>query len=336
MTNNFILTKEADLKSNDYINNIDLFWQSGTFDSFEGCDSHRIEYAYFYNENHNSTIVISPGRCEGYLKYKEVVFDLFENKYNVFIVDHRGQGLSQRTLKNTHKGYVEKFDIYAIDLHTFIQRVVIPKANELPYLLGHSMGCAIAARMFQICDKVVKSAVLLSPMIAINSGPLPYPLAKLIVSSGHKLNKFLAPNNPWYFLGQNNYQATPFERNVLTHSTCRYNRFIELYIENTQLQLGGVTFQWLSEAIKNETNLFKDIQSTNTPIVVIQAGNDTVVNNQQQYNFCEKLKAISSATVKTNLFVIEGARHELLFETDNIRIETFKYILTHFSQELRM
>jgi len=327
------LTKETNLQSTDYLQKIERFWQLGKFESFNGVGEHRIEYAYFFDEKHTSTIVISPGRCEGYLKYQEVIFDLFRKKYNVFIIDHRGQGFSQRAQQNPHKGYVEAFDFYAQDLHTFIQSIVMPKCDKLPYLLAHSLGCAIATRMMQCFPKTVNNAVLLSPMIAISSGPLPYTLAKMVIKTGNWFNNLLSPKEPWYFLGQSNYKPTCFEKNALTHSKIRYQQFVELYQRNSKIQLGGVTIHWLLEAIKSETNIFTDITKIDTPLVIIQAGDDTIVDNQKQNDFCLQLHTHSSDLSTKKPIQISRARHELLFEVNDIRDQTFQHIFDHFPHQ---
>ena len=85
----------------------------------------RINYATFIHNEVQESIVLVTGRTESYLKYQELAFDLYHQGYNVYIIDHRGQGLSQRLLKDNHKGYVKIFDDYAHDLKQFIDEVVI-------------------------------------------------------------------------------------------------------------------------------------------------------------------------------------------------------------------
>ena len=329
MAQDILVTQEAHAFE-PYLNEIDLFWQSGNFSSFQGAKDITINYAYFIHKSTSPTIVISPGRGEGYLKYKEVIYDLYKNNYNIFIIDHRGQGISQRSLKNNHKGYVDNFDLYVDDLYNFITSIVSHHVQSLPYLLAHSMGCAIALRMFQLYPKVVSNAVLLSPMIAINSGVIPYSVASCIIAIGQTVNEALG-GEPWYFLGQSNYKATPFSKNVLTHSQGRYKQFIDVYNANKNIQLGGVTFHWLTQAIKNENNIFNDINKTNTPLVIIQAGNDLVVNNPKQNIFCQQLNKQSKELCTKKPITIPDANHELLFETDTIRNKTFRHILEFFT-----
>ena len=41
-------------------------------------------------------LVISPGQGEPALKYAELVYDLKDTGYDIFVIDHRGQGASDR------------------------------------------------------------------------------------------------------------------------------------------------------------------------------------------------------------------------------------------------
>ena len=84
-------------------------------------------------------------------------------------------------------------------------------------------------------------------MIAINSGGIPLWAAKLLIHSGATLNE-LVSKNAWYFLGQDDYQVPDFENNALMQSPVRFKRFTSLYQQTPNLRLGGVTYQWLSQA----------------------------------------------------------------------------------------
>jgi len=312
------------------LKNINTVWQQGTFDAFKGVDGIRIQYAYFMHSTASPSIVISSGRSESYLKYKESICELYHHGYNIFILDHRGQGLSERMLSNKNKGYVKNFDDYAYDLHQFITTIVQPKINQQPYLLAHSMGGAISVRMLQLYPSVVKKATLLAPMIAINTGALPQKLAIGLVKLGKKINQQLT-KEPWYFLGQSSYRIKPFHENRLTHSQKRYKTFAELYQTNTEIQLGGATYDWLYQAIEAEKNIFTQLDKIQTPLCILQAGNDTIVDNNKQQQFCAQLHHISPELCAQSAIVIEQAFHELLFEEEAIRTKAVSHILSYFA-----
>jgi lysophospholipase len=328
MTNAFSFTQEAQLNKQ-LPSEISDFWQTGVFSSFQGFDNRRINYAAFIASQPENCLVISPGRSESYLKYKELAFDLASLNISIFIIDHRGQGLSERLLDNPHKGYVEQFDDYTDDLNTFISTIVNPNCatGDKPILLAHSMGGAIATRLAQKYPDSVKAILLTSPMIAINKGGLPEWLAKTLIYSGTFLNK-LFTDQGWYFIGQSNYQAKSFENNSLMHSKIRYQTFIDLYQEYPQLQLGGVTFNWLKQAVNAHQTIFSELDKITSPITIIQAGDDTIVDNQAQNDFCHKLHQLKPLLCpQLKPLVIEGARHEILFEGDKYRNQALTFII---------
>lgn len=328
MTNAFSFTQENQLNKL-LSSEIAEFWQTGQFSSFQGVDNKRINYAAFISDQTKNCLVISPGRSESYLKYKELAFDLSALNINIFIIDHRGQGLSERLLDNAHKGYVAKFDDYADDLNTFINTIVNPNclSNDKPIVLAHSMGGAIATRLIQKYPDAVKATLLSSPMIAINKGGLPEWLAKTLIYSGSFFNRILA-EQAWYFIGQSDYQVKSFEKNSLMHSKVRYQTFIDLYQEYPQLKLGGVTLNWLKQAMLTQQKIFTEINKITTPISIIQAGADTIVDNQVQFDFCYQLHQIEpELCAQSKPLVIAGALHELLFESDEYRDQALSFIV---------
>jgi lysophospholipase len=330
-------TKEAQLTTR-LSNEIKHFWQQGLFASFNGVEKIRINYAAFTQLNEAECIVVVTGRSESYLKYQELAFDLYQQGFNVFLIDHRGQGLSQRLLTNHNKGYVKDFDHYANDLHQFITDIVNPGCTnglngvkqKKTHLLAHSMGGAIAIRMMQLFPLSVKSAVLTSPMIAVNNGKIPNWLAKTIIYSGNKLDSWFS-DEANYFMGQKGFATTPFTENELTQSSVRYQHFAELYQNNKEIQLGGVTTHWLAESIVANKNIFADLDKLSTPILLMQSGKDTVVSNEAQNEFCQQLYQINKQYCPDGKpFVIENALHELLFEQDQYRTPAIDKALTWF------
>src|SRR6202008_961208 len=64
------------------------------------------------------TVCLFQGRAEVIEKYFETIRALRARGFAVATLDWRGQGLSQRALRNSRKGYVRSFSEYDLDLHT--------------------------------------------------------------------------------------------------------------------------------------------------------------------------------------------------------------------------
>lgn len=318
MEQNFLLSQESQLES-DYPQLIQPFWQNlVTQGHFTGVANITIAYAFVKHPNAIGSIVISSGRIESFIKYKEVVYDLHQNGYSVFIHDHRGQGLSGRMTTNLHMGYVKDFSDYVADFKIFIDQVVLPNSQSKPRLLCHSMGCAIGAKLVLTYPTLFSRAAFSAPMFGIRPA-LPAWFARFLLKCHFLFNRQIA-----YFAGQLDYVNQPFKGNDLTHSRVRYDIFRQEYEEQPQIQLGGVTGEWLKAATVAMDEVERLASQISIPVLVMQAASDKVVDNKRQR------KVLESIPDKTFL-VIKGAKHELLAEQDCYRQTCLSAVLKFFT-----
>ena len=94
-----------------------------------------------------AVVQIAHGMAETAIRYKEFAEKLTKNGYVVYINDHRGHGLTAKTLDNV--GYLadkDGFTYLVEDMNTLTQ--IIKEENpHLPvYLFGHSMGSFASQR----------------------------------------------------------------------------------------------------------------------------------------------------------------------------------------------
>ncbi|WP_404400683.1 alpha/beta fold hydrolase [Idiomarina seosinensis] len=272
-----------------------------------------LHWSYYKVSEEAPLVIVSPGRIEATIKYQELVWDLAQSGISCAVLDHRGQGQSQRLTENPHKGHVVRFQDYVDDFVLFEQqtRKVFPDAAKR-WLLGHSMGGTIASLFCCRQQQSVEQLILSSPMFSIKTAGIPLTIASLIAEGGAKLNRRLMPDRPWYFIGMGDYDPVAFEKNDLTHSANRYQKFRQQYQSLPQVQLGGPTFQWLAEALAIGRQLTRQPPDFKLPVTLFQAGADAVVSADGQDVVCEANKNV-------NKQVIAGARHELLMESDRYR-----------------
>ena len=326
----YVFSTEDKLSSK-YATAIQPFWQNsvqhGILAALEQTEQGKklnIAYAYVLHPQALGSVVISSGRIESLIKYKELVYDLYENGYSVFIHDHRGQGLSGRMLDNPQIGYVENFSDYVSDFKTFMDKVVTQKSQHKPKLLCHSMGGAIGALTILHYPEMFEKVAFSAPMFGIRPA-LPDWFAKLL------LNLHVAFNKPAaYFFGQEDYDNQPFVANELTHSEVRYQIFRQEYQLSPQLQLGGVSGQWLKMAALAMNYIEQNMHRFPIPALVIQAGSDKIVDNKRQSRVVAKM-ALSKGS-HSKLLIIEGSKHELLEEQDEFRVPCITAILDFFKE----
>ena len=114
------------------------------------------------------TVCLFQGRSEFIEKYFETVRDLRARGFAVATLDWRGQGMSDRALRNPRKGYVRNFAEYQIDLDSFINQIVLPDCPPPIFALAQSMGATILLRAAHAGGaRWFDRMVLLAPMIGL-------------------------------------------------------------------------------------------------------------------------------------------------------------------------
>lgn len=313
----YVLCSEDDLVSV-YAAAIQPFWTNCVLHGmFAGVAKVDIAYAYVLHPQTLGTVVISTGRIESFIKYKELVYDLYQNGYSVFVHDHRGQGLSGRMLDNPHIGYVVNFNDYVADFKKFIDEIVMKKSHHKPKLLCHSMGGAIGVLLVLRYPELFEKVVFSAPMFGIRPS-LPKWFSKLLLTLHAVVNSKNA-----YFFWQNNYASQPFSSNELTHSEIRYQIFRQEYQTAPQVQLGGVSGHWLAVAAKAMDEIELNVHRFPVSCLIIQAGADKIVDNKRQSRVVAKM-------ANSKLQVIDGSKHELLEEQDKFRVPCMTSILDFF------
>ncbi|MBS0537993.1 MAG: alpha/beta hydrolase [Proteobacteria bacterium] len=258
------------------------------------------------------TVVLVHGRAEFIEKYAmETVGDLRQRGFAVYALDTRGQGLSSRMLPDHDKGHIDDFSTYVADLRHFLETVVLPTAPKPLLLFSHSTGGNIALRYLAAeGSRLFAGAAFSSPMTAL-------PQARLI-------RMVLAILNPFRFLdthyapgtGPWNPAQRSFATNDVTHDERRYRFTDDWFAADPRLRLGGPTIGWLRQAFRSFSVLDAPacLERIDLPVLVVSGGEDTVVNTLVH-------KAVAHRIPGAEHVTIEGARHELLMETDARRAQ---------------
>lgn len=292
---------------------------------FQGALEVKIYYRIFKVKDEKGSIVISSGRTESLGKYKELIYDLNANGFSVYILDHRGQGDSGRLTKDPQMGHVNDFMNYVRDLHTFIEKKVLPDQPQNLFLVGHSMGGAIAGLYIENYPKVFDAALLSSPMMQPTIG------GALI--SGFMCNALTLKKNeiPSYAPGTESYdnENRDFETNQLTHSKIRYKITEKTFEVHQREKVGGPSLHWVVEACKASKTVVEEADKIKIPILVLQAGEDAIVNPAPQEKLCKRADKFCSG------YQVPGAYHELFVESDMYRTKALTALLNFFNANLK-
>ena len=278
---------------------------------------------YFYSLTHpdNNTLVIVPGRTEPALKYAELIYDLRHSPLNIFIMDHQGQGYSERLLRDSQKGHVHRFNDYVQDFEQFINTVVVKNSGNKLYLIAHSMGAAIAASYLSRHPGVFTKAALMAPMLEINTEPYSEIVARyyakvlVAIGKGHDYAPGKGPYKP---------EEDVFETNDVTQSEVRFNASKSLFLNDPSLIVAGPSARWVHESLKFTKKIHK--LTIKTPVLLFQSGKDEVVKPSRQNAFCREIFC--------QMIKVPEAKHELLMEKDSIRNPILNQIESFFAMNL--
>ncbi len=298
---------------------------------FAGVDGVPIRYVALRHPQARHAIVLVNGRTESYIKYRELAYDLYRQGYSLYLYDHRGQGFSGRLLGDPQKGHVQAFDDYVQDLKRFHDQVIARDGPPARFLLAHSMGGTVAAGYLARWPDDFRAAALASPMLGIDLGRLPPLLARSIAWLLDGSARLLGRESP-YLPGTGPYEALPFADNPLTQSPLRYRLFRDTYRAYPEVQLGGPSARWLEESITRAAQTVAEAGRIRTPLLLLQAGEDSVVRADAQQAFCRHLAAGGHPCAGGQPQRIPGARHELLNESDAFRVPALTAILDFFAR----
>lgn len=280
----------------------------GTISSYDGT---QLRYYYLQNPEEKASIVVSHGFCEFFGKMQETCYYFFQAGYSVFFVEYRGHGHSQRYTEELDKVHLTtNFQEYVKDLKALFDQVVVPNSLTGRYFLfGHSMGGAIATLFLETYPKIFERAVLSCPMIQANYGKFPLKLVQL----AGLIAKLMGKTEDWG-PGQSGFDGLSHFANSCSDSEARYNYVLRQRLADTQCQNNGGTFGWGYASTQVTAQIMKHVKRIQIPVLMFQAGRDTLVSLEAQDAFAEAAENVRE-------FVIPDAKHEIMNGSDeNIRL----------------
>lgn len=256
------------------------------------------------------TVCLFGGRGDLIEKFFEVVGELRARGFAVATLDWRGQGGSARLLSDPRKGHVRSFDDYQLDLDIFMREVVLPDCPAPFFALAHSMGGAILLEAVHKGRRWFDRMLFTAPMIDLY-GPAARPWVRMTVRAATwiGLGRSYIPRG-----GPFSISHRPFPGNPLTSDPVRYQRTASIVESAPELGMGSPTFGWTAAAFR-VMNGFADPfypSALRQPMLILAAGDDTVVSTPAIERFAVRLRAGSH-------LVIPGSRHEIMMERDAYR-----------------
>ncbi|TWH00165.1 lysophospholipase [Mesorhizobium sp. J18] len=274
-------------------------------------DGIRIRYARFETAEGplQGTVVLLPGRSECIEKYFETIRDLSAKGLGTATFDLRGQGGSDRMLRDPMRGHVDSFDRYVSDLDLFFKQIVLPDCRPPYYLLAHSTGGLIALLAAPDLVNRIQRMVLIAPLLELINLPVSVRTLRCLSSFFFHVGLSSVP------MGRvPAKKASSFETNRLTSDISRYRRNQEIYRQHPELAIERPTAAWVHGVFRAQERVWDQdfISAIRIPTLFIAAGADRVVSTPAIEAYARRMRAGSVLTV-------DYAQHELLQEADLYR-----------------
>lgn len=272
-------------------------------------DDKRLRYAVFKSDAPvaTGTVVLLHGRNECIEKYYETIGDFNRAGLWVATFDWRGQGASQRLLKNHSAGYVRRFSDYETDLDDFLEQIVLPDTRLPFFLVAHSAGALVALSAAPRLGNRIDRMVLSAPFVALGDQPL-----------GQGGAAFASAAMCAFGLGRrivaHNRNGGEFHGNPLTHDPRRFRRNRAIFTSAPVLAPSSPTARWVKEALATMRTVRSPAHLANIaiPTIVLAAGSDRIVPLAEIERMTRYFRA-------GRLITIDKARHELFQESDRYR-----------------
>ncbi len=281
-------------------------------------DNTRLRLYEARNPKAKASILMVHGFSEFFGKHYETAYKFYQAGYSLYFIELRGHGDSERKIAyEDQRVGVTSFSEYVEDLDAAVQYIKEVTDDPL-YLFAHSMGGLVSTLYLETNPKVFRCAVLSSPMLKMNYGFIPDGVVGLM-----KVYSDAVGNDDDYAPGQGPFTGEWDLENSSAMDKDRYNHQFSFRLEHKNYQTFGCTWGWVKASRKGAAYALEHAQDIQVPILVLQAGADTMVDNEGENKLVKEAPYAS-------LIKYPGSKHELFNATDEIREKWFQDVIAYF------
>ena len=251
------------------------------------------------------SLLFAGGRGDFIEKYLEPQHHWRARGWRVTSFDWRSQGGSRGDIVG---GHLDSLDILVDDLAALVEdwRAETPGPHVV---IAHSMGGHVLARLLAERRPALDAAVLVAPMLMVNSAPLPPWAACWTAAMANLAGLGKAPL--WRPVSPP--PGSPRQMN-LTSCPERYQDEIWWWQEEPGFRLGAPSWGWLLAAYRSSAALTPErLAAIDTPLLFVATERDRLVSP-------EAIRRAAEAIDGAELLMFPDAGHEILREVDAIRL----------------
>ena len=268
------------------------------------------------------SLLFAGGRGDFIEKYLEAYGHWQARGWNVTAFDWRGQGRSRGDIRG---GNLLSFDPLIDDLAALIAHWRADR--PAPYVaVGHSMGGHLLLRTLIERKPDLDAAVLVAPMIRVNSAPLSPSVAPVVTDfmclvGWRDVPVFKAPPSLSRPGSKRQY--------LLTGSTERYVDELWWWEQEPGFNLGGPSWGWMRAAYRSSAAFTPEkLATVDLPVLLLGTERDRLVSP-------EAIRSAAAALPRAELVMYPDAGHEILREGDSVRLDALARIDTFLDEHAR-
>ncbi|HEY0627621.1 MAG TPA: alpha/beta hydrolase [Allosphingosinicella sp.] len=281
-----------------------------TWEAPDGWPIRRMDWPQPEGRKARGSILFANGRGDFIEKYLEAFGHWHERGWNLASFDWRGQGASSGAIIG---GNVDSFDPLVADMDALVRDWRAGHAGP-HILIGHSMGGHLLLRYLAKHRPDVTVAVLIAPMLGVNSGKLSPGIGGLIARVLSTIG--LKSRRLW----KQRPGSGRFRQGFLTHCEERYEDELWWKAQQPGFDLGPPSWGWLNAAYRSTGAVTPDmLRKVSTPILILGTYRDRLVSPAA-------IRRAASFLPNAETHMYPEAAHEILRESDPVRLDAFSRI----------
>ncbi|MGZ8331664.1 MAG: alpha/beta hydrolase [Allosphingosinicella sp.] len=259
------------------------------------------------------SLLFAGGRGDFIEKYLEAQDHWHGRGWNVTAFDWRGQGASQGDRPG---GHLDRFETLVEDLAGLVERW--RRESPGPHVaVAHSMGGHVLLRLLADRHPPLDAAVLIAPMLMINSGPMPSFAAQWLASTASLFGWAGQPAWQQPSLPQ---PAGSMRQAILTGCPDRYSDELWWWEKYPGFNLGAPSWGWLKAAFASSAALTPaKLAAVETPVLLIGAERDRLVSPAA-------IRRAAAQLPRAELILYDDSAHEIVRERDEVRLRALAAI----------
>lgn len=268
------------------------------------------------------SLIFGLGRGDFIEKYLEPLAHWHAEGWNVTSFDWRSQGASRGEIEG---GHLDSFEPLVADGADLIKAWAAE--TQGPHVaVGHSMGGHLLLRILTEERPPLEAAVLVAPMIGINTGPVPAWASQMLAQS---FSMFGWNRSPAWRQGEDPAPPGSTRQAWLTSCTERYGDELWWLERKPDYALGAPSWGWLNAAFRSMAMITPDrLEQIAVPMLILATEQDRLVS-------AEAIRWAAGFIPTSELLMFQDAAHEILREAEPVRLQAMERIDSFLGQHAR-